>query len=58
MVCHVCMRIQRKEKKMVAMWDFIDKVCKRKGSYGNWIMDPKCVHVENEISYAQLSTTT
>jgi hypothetical protein len=59
MICHVCMRIERKEKNLVTKWDFIDKyVCKRKGSYGKWIMDPKCVHVKNEISYAQLSTTT
>jgi predicted CoA-binding protein len=24
---------------------------KRKGSNGKWIMDPKCMHVKNEISY-------
>jgi hypothetical protein len=53
------MRIERKEKKLVAKWDFIEKhVGKRKGSYGKCIMDPKCVHVKNESSYAQLSTTT
>jgi len=59
MICHVCMRIERKEKKLVAKWDFIEKhVGKRKGSYGKWIMDLKCVHVKNESSYAQLSSIT
>jgi hypothetical protein len=24
---------------------------------GKWIMDPKCMHVKNEISYVQFSTT-
>jgi len=59
MICHVCRRIERKEKNLVAKWDFIDKyVQKRKGWYGKWIMDPKCLHVKNEISYAELSTST
>jgi hypothetical protein len=40
-------------KKLVAKWDFIEKhVGNRKGSNGTWIMHPKCMHVENEISYA------
>jgi hypothetical protein len=30
---------------------------KNKDSNGKWIMDPKCMHVKNEISYIQLSTS-
>jgi hypothetical protein len=56
---NVCTKIERKEEIFVAKWDFIEKhVGKRKGSNGKWIMDPKSMHVKNEISYAQLSTTT
>jgi len=58
MRCHVCTRIERKEKKLVVKWDFIVKhPSKKNGSDGKWIMDPKCMHVKNEISYAQLFTT-
>jgi hypothetical protein len=40
-------------------WDFIEKYASKKmGSNGKWIMDPKCMHVKNEISYAQLFPTT
>jgi hypothetical protein len=57
--CLVCTRIERKGKKMVVKWDFIDKHAgKKKGCDGNWIMDLKCMHVKNEISYVQLFTTT
>jgi hypothetical protein len=46
-------------KNLVVQWDFIEKhVNKKKGSNGKWIMDPKCMHVKNEIPYAQFSTTT
>ncbi len=39
-------------------WDSIEKhACRKKGSNGKWIMDPKCMHVKNEISYAQLFLT-
>jgi hypothetical protein len=58
MKCRVCTIIERKEKKLVARWDFIDKhIGKRMGFDGKWTMDPKCMHVKNEISYAQLSIT-
>jgi hypothetical protein len=50
--CHVCTKIERKEKIMLAKWDSIEKhASKRKGSNGKWIMDPKCMHVKNEISH-------
>jgi len=53
MRCYVCIRIKRKEKILVVKWDFIEKhVGKRKGFNGKWIMDPKCMHVKNEIFYA------
>jgi hypothetical protein len=59
MKCRVSTIIKRKGKKLVAKWDSIEKhVGKRKGLDGKWIMDPKCMHVKNETSYAQLSTTT
>jgi len=58
MRCCVCTIIERKEKKLVVKWDFIVKhPSKKKGSDCKWIMDPKCMHVKNEISYAQLFTT-
>jgi hypothetical protein len=57
--CCVFTEIEMKEKNLVMKWDSIEKhASKRKGSHGKWIMDPKCMHVKNEISYAQLSTTT
>jgi hypothetical protein len=50
--CHVCTKIERKEKKLVAKWGSINKhASKKKGYDGKWIMDPKCMHVKNEISY-------
>jgi hypothetical protein len=50
--CHVCTRIERKEKQLVVKKDSIDKhVGKKKGFDGKWIMDPKCMHVKNEICY-------
>ncbi len=46
-------------KNLVVQWDFIEKhVNKKKGSNGKWIMDPKCMHVKNEISCVQLFTNT
>jgi hypothetical protein len=51
--------LKGRKKKLVAKWDFIVKhACKKKGCDGNWIMDLKCMHVKNEISYAQLFTTS
>jgi hypothetical protein len=51
--CRVCTKIERKEKKMVANWDSIKKhESKKKGFDGKWIMDPKCMHIKNKISYA------
>jgi hypothetical protein len=39
--CCVCTGIERKEKNLVVMWDFIEKhVGKKKGFDGKWIMDP------------------
>jgi hypothetical protein len=59
MRCHVCTKIEKKEKNLLVKWDSIMKhVGKRKVSNGKWIMDPKCMHIQNEISYAQLFTTT
>ncbi len=56
--CHVCTKIERKEKSLVINQDFIKKhASKRKGFDGKWIMDPKFMHIKNEIAYAQLSTT-
>jgi hypothetical protein len=44
---------------LVAKWDFIEKhIGKRTGFDGKWTMDPKCMHVKNEIVYVQLSITT
>ncbi len=54
----VCTIIERKEKKLVIKWESIEKhASKNKGFNGKWIMDLKCMHVKNEISYAQFSTT-
>jgi len=47
------------KKKLVAKWDFIEKHIDKRTSFdGKWTMDPKCMHVKNEISYVQLSITT
>jgi hypothetical protein len=54
-----CTIIERKEKKLVIKWESIEKhASKNKGCNGKWIMDPKCMHIKNEISYVQLSITT
>ncbi len=46
---------QKEGKTLVAKWDSIKKhVSKKKVSNAKWIMDPKCMHIKNEISYAQL----
>jgi len=51
--CRVCTKIERKEKNLVVNWDSIKKHAnKRKGFGGKWIMDPKCMHIKNKISYA------
>jgi len=58
MRCCVCTKIERKEKNWVVKWDFIIKhPSNNKGFDVKWIMDPKCMHVKNEISYVQLFTT-
>jgi len=50
MKCCVYTKIKWKEKIMVAKWDFIEEhASKKKGSDGKLIMDPKCMHVKNEI---------
>jgi len=44
---------------LVIKWESIEKyVSKNKCYNGKWIMDPKCMHIKNEISYVQLFTTT
>jgi hypothetical protein len=55
--CHVCIRIERKEESLVFRLHFIDKHPNKKKGYDKWIMDPKCMHVKNEIFYVQLFTT-
>jgi ribosomal protein S27E len=56
--CHVCSRIDKKDKVLVAKWDIIQKhVGKKKTHDGKWFMDPKCGDAQNEIIYVQLSTT-
>ncbi len=55
--CHVCTKIERKEKILVVRLDFIDKHPNKKKGFDKWIMDPKSMHVKNEISYVQLFTT-
>jgi len=39
----------RKEKILVVRLDFIDKHPNKKKGFDKWIMDPKCMHVKNEI---------
>jgi hypothetical protein len=57
--CCVRTKIESKENNLNFNWDLIKKyVGKRKGFDGKWIMDPKCMHIKNEIAYALLSTTT
>jgi hypothetical protein len=57
-IYRVCIRIERKEKYVVAKWDSIEKHARKKKSFdGKWYMDPKCGHSKNEITYVQLSTT-
>jgi len=59
MKCGVSTKIERKGKILVAKWDTIENCASKwKGFDGKWIMDPKCMHVKNEISYAQCFTTT
>jgi hypothetical protein len=58
MKCHVCSKIEKKDKVLVVKWDSIEKhASKREVSNGKWFMDPNCGHAKNEIAYAQLSTT-
>ncbi len=59
MKCCICSIIERKEKKLVVKWDFIEEHTNKKTGFdGKWTMDPKCMHVKNEISYVQLSIAT
>ncbi len=52
-------KLKGREKNWVVKWDFIIKhPSKNKGFDGKCIVDPKCMHVKNEISYVQLFTTT
>jgi hypothetical protein len=57
-ICRVFMIIEKREKVLVAKWDSKKHVGKMKGLDGKWIMDPKCMHVKNEISCVQLFTNT
>jgi len=50
--------LKGRKKNWVVKWDFIVKhPSKKKGFDGKWIMDSKCMHIKNEISYVQLFTT-
>ncbi len=42
---------------MVVRLDFIDKHSNKKKGSDKWNMDPKCMHVKNEIFYVQFFTT-
>ncbi len=56
--CHVCSKIEKKDKVLMVKWDSIEKhASKTKALDGKWFMDPKRGHAKNEIVYAQLSTT-
>jgi hypothetical protein len=57
-ICCVFTIIEKREKVLIAKWDFNKHVGKMKGLDGKWIMDPKCVHVKNKISCVQLFTNT
>ncbi len=59
MRCHVCTKIEKKEKKyLVVKQDFIEKMqVKGRVLNGKWIMDPKCMHVKNETFYIWFFTT-
>jgi hypothetical protein len=48
----VITKIGRKENVLDTKWDSIKKkhARKNKGYNGMWIMDPKCMHVRNEIA--------
>lgn len=55
--CHVCSKIEKKDKVLVTRCDFIKKyVNKRKSFDGKWFMDPRCGLAKNETIYVQLST--
>jgi len=57
MKCHVCFKVENKDKLLVAKWDSIEKhEGKRKVFNGKWFMDPKCGHAKNEIAYVKLLT--
>jgi hypothetical protein len=58
MKCCVYSKIEKKDKVLVVKWDSIEKhVCKKKTHDGKWFTNPKCGHANDEIVYAQLSTT-
>ncbi len=48
MKCHVCSKIEKKNKVLVAKWDSIEKRArKRKTANGKWFMGPKCGHANH-----------
>jgi hypothetical protein len=58
MKCGVFTKIERKGEILVAKWETIENCANKwKGFDGKWIMDPKCMHIKNEISYVQCFTT-
>jgi len=50
-------KLKGRKKKLVVRLDFIDKHLNKKKGSDKWIMDPKCMHVKNEISFVQLFST-
>jgi hypothetical protein len=55
--CHVCSKIEKKDKVLVAKCDFIKKyVNKRKKFNGKWSMDPKFGLAKNKTIDVQFST--
>ncbi len=56
--CHVCSKIEKKNKVLVAKWDSTEThASKKKAHDGKWFMDPKCGHAKNENVYVQLLIT-
>jgi hypothetical protein len=52
-------KIQRKDKILVAKWDSIKRHAIFKKNFNSkWFMDPKCGHAKNEIVYAKISIAT
>jgi hypothetical protein len=58
MKCGVFTKIEKNRKILVVKWDIIENYANKwKGFDGKWIMDPKFMHIKNEISYFQCFKT-